>query len=107
MKLVYLESPYAGEVERNVRYARRAMADSLARGEAPFLSHLLYTQALDDLKPEERKQGMNAGFDWAKKSELSVFYVDYGMSNGMVRGALVAQADGRPIEFRSIGQNPQ
>ena len=104
--MVYLESPYAGEVERNEKYARRAMADSLARGESPFLSHLLYTQVLDDLNPEERKQGMNAGFDWAKKADVTVFYVDYGMSNGMVRGALIAQHDGRPVEFRSIGQNP-
>ncbi len=44
MKLVILESPYAGHVDANVAYARMAMHDSLLRGEAPIASHLLYTQ---------------------------------------------------------------
>ena len=43
-KLVYLESPYAGDVEKNIKYARLCMKDSLDRGEYPFASHLLYTQ---------------------------------------------------------------
>lgn len=42
MRLVVVESPYAGDVKRNEEYARRAMADCLARGEAPFASHLLW-----------------------------------------------------------------
>ena len=40
MKLVVVESPYAGDVETNVRYARAAIRDCLMRGEAPFASHL-------------------------------------------------------------------
>lgn len=31
MKLVILESPYAGDVEANVAYARRCVRDSLLR----------------------------------------------------------------------------
>lgn len=56
MILVLLESPYAGNVELNVTYARACMRDCLKRGEAPFASHLLYTQpgVLDDLVPNER-----------------------------------------------------
>ena len=55
MELVVLESPFAGNVEMNIHYARACMADCLARGEAPFASHLLYTQPgiLDDDIPEE------------------------------------------------------
>ena len=47
---VILESPYAGDVETNLRNARAAMRDCLLRGEAPYASHLLYTQpgVLDD-----------------------------------------------------------
>jgi hypothetical protein len=61
---VILESPYAGDVEANMRYARAAMRDSLMRGEAPFASHLLYTQegVLLDSVPEERTLGIEAGF---------------------------------------------
>ena len=44
MVRVILESPYAGDIERNVKYARMAVRDSLSRGEAPIASHLLYTQ---------------------------------------------------------------
>ena len=53
---VIVESPYAGDVERNERYARACIRDCLLRGEAPFASHLLYTQAgvLDDTIKEER-----------------------------------------------------
>ena len=49
-KLVILESPYAGEVEKNLDYARKCMKDCFLRGEYPFASHLLYTQnsILDD-----------------------------------------------------------
>lgn len=44
LRLVIVESPYAGDIEANVAYARRCLRDSLARGEAPIASHLLYTQ---------------------------------------------------------------
>lgn len=89
MKLVILESPYAPkgrygpldqsgpfdrELEENIRYARSCMRDCLQRGEAPFASHLLYAQegVLDDTKPDERKLGINAGFDWGQHAALSV-----------------------------------
>lgn len=39
MRRVILESPYAGEVEANVAYARLCMRDSISRGEAPSVSY--------------------------------------------------------------------
>lgn len=104
MKLVIVESPFAGEVELNQTYARAAMADCLARGEAPYASHLLYTQdgVLDDSKPEERKLGIEAGLAWGKKADLTAVYTDRGVSGGMEAGIARAKAEDRPIEFRSI-----
>jgi hypothetical protein len=66
MKLVILESPYAGDVETNTTYARACVRDSLSRGEAPLASHLLYTQPgiLRDDVPDERQRGMDAGLAW-------------------------------------------
>lgn len=103
MKLVIIESPYAGDAERNMAYARACMADSLARGEAPYASHLLYTQPgiLDDTIPGERTRGILAGFAWASRCDLRVFYKDLGMSEGMEQGLLHAET---PIEFRYLGQ---
>lgn len=109
MKKVEIESPYAGNVERNITYARRCMADSLKRGEAPLASHLLYTQPgiLDDSLPEERKLGMEAGKVWSKEAELIVFYVDYGWSSGMEWGKEQAERCNIPTEIRTIGKNPE
>jgi hypothetical protein len=84
MKKVIIESPYAGNVQRNVEYAKLCLKDSLNRGEAPIASHLLYTQVLDDLNTEERKQGIDAGLEWLKVADLHVFYLDYGWSLGML-----------------------
>lgn len=104
MKLVVIESPYAGDVERNVAYARACMADSLKRGEAPIASHLLYTQPgiLDDEKPEERKLGMEAGFAWNRHAQLVAAYIDLGVSKGMVTGCELAKKRGIAVEYRSI-----
>lgn len=104
MRLVILESPYAGDVERNVAYAREAMCDCLARGEAPFASHLLYTQpgVLDDSEPAERALGIRAGLAWGPKADATVVYMDYGLTSGMRAGIERAEAQGRPIEYRFL-----
>ena len=103
---VIIESPYAGEVERNEVYARRCIMDSLIRGEVPFASHLLYTQVLDDTDPPQRKLGMEAGFEVLRRSDYSVVYIDYGTSNGMKEGIIIAKEFGHEIIYRTIGNNP-
>lgn len=108
MALVIIESPYAGDIERNTTYARRAMRDSLMRGENPIASHLLYTQPhiLDENKPEERKRGIEAGFAWWRFSDLIAFYTDYGWSAGMKAALERADMHGKLREYRFIGENP-
>lgn len=104
MRLVIVESPYAGDVETNVRYARAAMADCLRRGDAPYASHLLYTQpgVLDDGIHEDRMLGIEAGLAWGRRAEATVVYTDLGTSNGMKMGIARALAENRPIEYRSV-----
>lgn len=101
---VIVESPYAGNVELNERYARAALRDCLLRGEAPIASHLLYTQpgVLDDLIPEERQLGIEAGLLWGKEAEKTVVYTDLGVSGGMKYGIASAESYGREIEYRNI-----
>lgn len=108
MKRVILESPYAGNVEDNVAYARACVRDSLLRGEAPIASHLLYTQpgVLDDNEPEDRKLGINAGLAWGRVAELTVVYVDLGVTLGMQHGIHRAKEENRPVEHRSIWARP-
>lgn len=105
MKLVIIESPYAGDIARNEEYARRCMADSLARGEAPLASHLLYTQpgVLDDTDPAQRQQGIEAGLAWGAHAELTAVYVDLGITEGMALGMDRAIREGRGFQRRQIG----
>lgn len=98
---VIVESPYKGDIKLNEGYARLAMLDSIFRGEAPFASHLLYTQMLDDNDKEERMLGITLGFAWRQAAHLVAFYVDLGMSDGMrlSQESLISSSFGRKIPF--------
>jgi hypothetical protein len=104
VRLVILESPFAGDKQANIDYARLCVRDSLMRGEAPIASHLLYTQPtiLDDSAPEERRMGIAAGLAWVDVADVTVVYTDLGISTGMKHGISDAKTDGRPVEYRTI-----
>ncbi|MFA5123017.1 hypothetical protein [Zavarzinia sp.] len=105
MLRVIVESPYAAPtpegVEANVAYARKAMLDSLGRGEAPYASHLLFPQVLDDADADQRKRGIEAGLLWGEAAAITAVYVDRGISTGMLLGVQAA-AWRRTIEVRWI-----
>lgn len=103
-KRVVIESPYAGDVERNVLYARECLLDSLQRNEAPFASHLLYTQTgvLRDEISAERVQGINSALSWLSVAELHVFYLDFGYTEGMIQARMYAATIGIPYEERYL-----
>jgi hypothetical protein len=102
MRFVIVESPYAGDIEANEEYARKCLHDCLMRGEAPFASHLLYTQpcVLDDLKLDERNRGIEAGLEIAKRADATVVYLDHGISKGMESGMGAALKAHRVMEYR-------
>lgn len=104
MRLVVIESPYAGDIEKNMRYLDACMRDCFKRGEAPFASHGLYTRkgVLDDNIPDERSLGMAAGFAWGQVANIRAVYTDLGISSGMKRGIETAPR-GQAIEYRSLG----
>ena len=102
--LVLIESPYAGDVEQNIRYARACMRDSLMRGEYPFVMHLLYTQdgILNDDIPSERILGIEAGLAWGKYATKTIVYTDLGITTGMELGIQRAKEEGREIQYRQL-----
>ena len=102
MRLVILESPYAGDIARNEHYARAAMRDCLSRGEAPFASHLLYTQCLDDNDVVARALGIEAGLAWGRMADATVVYRDLGITAGMHIGIERARLVGRKVEMRDL-----
>jgi hypothetical protein len=104
VELVIIESPYAGNVELNLKYAKMCVLDCLKRNEAPYASHLFFTQPdiLDDTIPEERDLGIKAGLCWGEKAEKTVVYHDLGITPGMDRGIKRAMELNRPIEYRTL-----
>ncbi len=61
MKLIYVASPYAGDIKKNTEFARRACRHVMNEGHAFFAPHLLYPQLLDDSNPQERQAGLDMG----------------------------------------------
>jgi hypothetical protein len=116
-KISIIESPFSGDQVLNIQYARRAMRDSIQRGEIPYASHLLYTQVLNDDEPTERALGMAIGQQMLRIIAAGVFsnstfgavcavYDDLGLSPGMKQGIEWAAKHGIQIEFRQVPEWP-
>ena len=59
--LVYICSPYAGDVLNNERKARRYCQFAVRKRAIPVASHLLYPQILNDDDPGDRQLGLFFG----------------------------------------------
>jgi hypothetical protein len=102
MKKVVVESPLGGNFAYNRRYALLCALDCSRRGEAAYASHLFYPQFLDDLSVFDRAFGIAAGFEWAKSADLVAFYVDLGISSGMIGARDHWTSLGMTIENRNL-----
>ena len=104
MRRVIIESPFRGDVEGNVAYARACVRDCLKRGEAPLASHLLFTQpgTLNDDIPAERELGINAGLAWQTAADAVVVYQDRGITAGMSFAIDRANYYNISVEYRSL-----
>ncbi len=81
--LVYICSPYSGNVESNIKSARRYSRFAVEMGYIPFTPHLLYPQFLEDDNPAERSLGLLFGnVIMSKCAEVWVFgsYISSGMN---------------------------
>lgn len=80
--IVYICSPYAGDVSENVENARRYSSFAVDNGYIPVAPHLLFPQFLDDSNPKERQLGLFFGNALMSKcSEVWVFgdHISSGM----------------------------
>jgi hypothetical protein len=59
--IVYICSPYSGDVEANVAAARRYSRFAVDKGFIPIAPHLLYPQFLNDDDERERELGLFFG----------------------------------------------
>lgn len=105
MELVVIESPLAGDFERNIKYARLCALDCLNKGEAPYASHLFFIQMLSDEIRMERDLGIKAGFYWANAASKRVVYEDFGISEGMRKGIEHAKEITQNVEYRKLPED--
>ena len=72
--IVYICSPFAGEVEKNIEAARNYSRFAVDKGYIPIAPHLLFPQFLNDADPRERQLGLFFGNALMSKcSEVWVF----------------------------------
>ncbi|MBV4421051.1 DUF7768 domain-containing protein [Clostridium tyrobutyricum] len=82
--LVYICSPYSGNIEENVKKARAFCRFALEMNCIPLAPHLLFPQFMDDENPQERELAMFMNVILLGKcNELWVF--GNTISNGMAQ----------------------
>lgn len=101
---VVIESPFQGDVPRNVMYADCLLFDSLMRGEAPFLGHLLYTRVFSDADLVHREMGIRAHISVLTRASYVVVGTDLGEPTwGMTEAIKVARSLDIEVVPRALG----
>lgn len=95
-KLIYIASPYAGNIEVNVAFAKLACRYAMSQGHTPVAVHLLYPQMLRDSDPAERELGLRLGHRVLRACDELWVCGDL-LSAGMKREIQEAKALGVPI----------
>lgn len=85
--LVYICSPYAGDIEKNTKNARRYSRFAVTKNAIPFAPHLLMPQYMDDKTERSLAMFMNSVFI-GKCDELWVFggHISNGMAYEIEKG---------------------
>ncbi len=102
--LVYVCSPFRGEVRRNKEYARELTKAALNSGFAPVTVHLYLTEVLDDNEPQERSRGMAAGRDIMLGCKYILIGDKYGESEGMKEEITLAALKGLTMLYEKNGR---
>lgn len=93
MKRIFICSPFRGNIEANVRLARKACMFAISQGQAPFAPHLyLPFIGLDDNNEQQRALGISVGIEFLKAcEEIWVFGPE---TSGMRQEVAMAQTLG-------------
>lgn len=82
MKLIYVCSPYRGNMELNTARARRYCRFVYTEGAIPLAPHLHNTQFLDESLPDEREAGLKLGLQLLRHCDELWLFGDL-LSEGM------------------------
>lgn len=96
LPLVYIASPFAGDMEENIKRAKGYCKLAVSRGCIPLAPHLHYPQFMDDGDRQQRELGLRfAVILLGKCDELWVF--GSRISSGMAAEIAKARSRGMPI----------
>lgn len=100
-KIVFVCSPFAGDIEGNIARAKRYGRFAVTEKAIPFAPHLLFPQFLNEEDPEERELGIQMGLALLSKcEELWVF--GSRVSSGMALEIEKAKKLKMPIRYFNI-----
>lgn len=94
-KLIYVCSPYAGDVLGNTERARKYAKQVIQAGCVPFVPHLLFTQIFNDTVPAERGMGCALGLEMLDRCD-ELWYFGNTISPGMKQEIAYAEKFGIP-----------
>ncbi len=97
--IVYICSPYAGDVETNVERARLYSRHAVDSGCIPLTVHLLYPQFMYDDDPAERTLALHFGNVLMDKCAEVWVFASHGISNGMAGEIARARRKGYRMRY--------
>ncbi len=95
-KLVYVCSPYAGDILGNTERARKYAKHVISKGALPFVPHLMFTQIYNDGVPSERGIGCALGLEMLDRCDELWVYGDT-ISAGMKAEMAYAEKFNIPV----------
>ena len=96
--IVYICSPFSGDVKENKKKARTYSRFAVKKGYLPITPHLLFPQFLDDENPDEREIGLHMGLVLMTKC-VEVWVFGETKSEGMKREIQKAKWRGKVIRY--------
>ena len=96
--IVYICSPFSGDVKENKKKARTYSRFAVKKGYLPITPHLLFPQFLDDENPDEREIGLHMGLVLMTKC-VEVWVFGEKNSEGMKREIQKAKWRGKVVRY--------
>jgi len=82
-KLVFICSPYRGDVEKNKQRAIELGKYAIEKNFIPIIPHIYVTQLLDDNKLDERRKGLEISLQLLSMCQMMWLDERTGISEGM------------------------
>lgn len=96
-KVVFVCSPYSGNVEVNLQLAREYSRSVADRGCVPITPHLMYPQFMNDNNPEDRAKALEMNKRLIEHCCDEVWWFGGTQTPGMREELLYAESIGKPV----------